>query len=133
MTMGALSVPKAAKIANVSHGTVRAWLRHDDAFREEIARWRSGPPTDAVRVAQARRVILDELTRRLLYDRVTMGTRDLMALYDRLQKQTAPKETASNEHPLPGRPHIILTSEQVERLWDEIERTDSQPEGEPAA
>ena len=123
MAVDGLSAAKAAERIGVRPRTVRLWLRSDADFREDVETWRTGPPIDGTTVAQSRRMIIDELTRRVLYERANLSLRELLNIYDRLLRESAAgtEETLDNEtHAASG--EMSLTPEQAERIWAEIDR-----------
>jgi len=119
MTLGGLSPREAARGAGVPLATVRSWL-HDEGFRKEVESWRAGPGLDEATVAQARRILVDELARRVLVERGKMSLRELLTVQERLTQEASEdrKEKEDEEGDAGG---IELTPEQVERVWAEIE------------
>jgi transposase-like protein len=123
MTLGGLTASDAARAVGVKPGTVRQWFCNEPEYRGELEAWRAGPPLDEVMVAQTRRLIIDELARRVLHGRSTMSLRDLLTIHDRLTQETTQNtEEKDDEETESGARGIKLTPEQAERIWAEIER-----------
>jgi transposase-like protein len=132
MTLGGMAPSDAARAVGVSAGTVNAWLRNDAAFRKGLEAWRAGPALDETTVAQARRIIVDELAKRVLHGRSKMSLRDLLTLQDRLTRKTKEKNDEDGDAES-GAGDIELTPEQVERIWAEIDRgVEGADKGAPA-
>jgi transposase-like protein len=124
MTLGGLSPTEAARAAGVPLPTVRSWFQ-DEEFRKEVEAWKAGPGMDEATVAQARRILVDELARRVLHERGKMSLRELLTVQDRLTQETSQtnKEKHDEEEEAGGKAgDIELTPEQVERVWAEIDR-----------
>jgi hypothetical protein len=122
MTLGRMTVRDAARAVGISADTVNRWLRKDAAFRRELDAWRAGPTMDAATLAQSRRIIIDELARRMLFKREDQSIRDLISMHDRMTRETA--NVTENEHgddDVDGEP---LTPEEARKLWDEVERAE---------
>jgi transposase-like protein len=121
LTLGGLSTAKAAEAVGVKPETVRKWLSRDPEFRRLVETWKKGPPPDPVAIAQSRRVIIDELAHRVLYERSKLTLRELLAIHARLTDGT-PRQTEekSDDETTDGVGAVELTSEQAERLWADI-------------
>jgi transposase-like protein len=126
-TLGRLTIPQAAEKVGIRTGTFYRWLDRDPDYRAQYELWKSGPPADAATVAQARRIITDELALRILNERSKLPLRDLLNIHDRLLRET---RTHTEEKDVPDdrdeRPR--LTPEEVERIWEEIERDAPSPD-----
>ena len=138
IVVGRLTIPQAAKKADVTKETIRHWLRDDAEFRAEVERWASGPPIDEVAVAQSRRILTDEFARRLLYGRTRYSLRDLMGLYDRLTRTPGVNTEADDEDDETDEEEDdALTPEEAERIVEEIRGSGEHPDegaaGKPGA
>ena len=133
MTLGGLRPTKVAKLVGVTPHTVRRWLRTDPEFREEFEAWQHGPQPDATTIAQSRRIIIDELARRVLRDRQDMSIRDLLNIHDRLIKETTSMSEEKDDDRSDPADGIELTPEQAERIWAERERQRLRAEADAAA
>ena len=123
LTLGGLTRKQAGKVVGVSGKSIGDWIRKDPEFKRQLEAWRAGPAPDARTVAQSRRIILDELGRRVLHDRETLSMRELLAVYDRLTKEgatdTEEDHDDDGEH---GSSGFELTPEQAERIWAMLEQ-----------
>jgi len=129
MTLGGMMAKDAARIVGLHPMTVHRWMSRDAEFRREVEAWRAGPGLDEATLAQARRIIIDELARRVLHEREKMSLRDLLNVHDRLieeSPQNTEKEDEDEETESQAR-SIELTPEQVERIWAEIEQGVGRP------
>ena len=124
VTLGGLSITEAARSVGISSSTFRDWRESDPAFRAELEAWKAGPPLSEVTVAQVRRIIFDELARRILEDRSKFSHRELIGIYDRITREQASnmEEDGSEDD------EEALTREEAERLWAEIEREEKAPQ-----
>jgi len=139
LTLGGLTQKEAAEAVGVCPDTVGEWKRKDPEFNRQLEAWRAGPAPDAATVAQSRRIILDELGRRVLHERETLSMRELLAVYDRLTKEgatdTEEDHDDDGEH---GSSGFELTPEQGERIWAMLEQDrrsaeEAAPEGQGAS
>lgn len=120
LTLGGLTQKQAAEDVGVVSSTVSQWLRRDPEFKRQLDAWRAGPPPDAVTLAQSRRIIIDELARRVLHERSTFSIRELLTVDDRLGSEaTTPTQEAHDDGSADG--VIELTPEQAERVWAEVD------------
>jgi len=134
MAVGGLSASKAAECVGVRASTVRDWFRTRPELQRQLDAWRTGPPVDATTLAQSRRMIIDELTRRVLHERANLSLRELLNIYDRLLREGAAgkEENLDNETDAPSS-GPQLTPEQAERIWAEIDRELQRTEADPPA
>jgi transposase len=124
MTLGGLTATEAARAVGRSVYTIRGWMQQDE-YRKEVEAWKAGPGLDEATVAQARRILVDELARRVLNERGKMSLRELLTVQDRLTQETSQnnkEKEDDGEEEGEGAGGIELTPEQVERVWAEIDR-----------
>ena len=125
MTLGRLSGAKAAKAAGVKPGTLYAW-KHDPEFRAELERWRNGPPIVRESTRQTLRVLADELARRALALDDETPIRDLISIFDRVQKLNDITHTEEDHDDADLASLDELTPEQAERLLEALEKEDQE-------
>ena len=121
LTLGGLTRKEVAAAVGVVPETITKWAR-EQIFRKELEAWRHGPDADVVRVKQSRRIIIDELARRVLNERTEMNLRDLLTVHDRLTKEIPVNEenTHDDEDVEDAADRFpTLTPEEAERAWAE--------------
>ena len=132
IAVGRLTIPQAAKKAGVAKETVRHWLRDDAEFRAQLEAWEAGPPVADAAVAQARRILFDEYTRRILYERTKLSLRDLMSLQDRLTRTANLNTETSYDDEDDDEEDDAITPEEADRIIAEVKRGGADPDGRAA-
>ncbi len=123
LTLGGLNQKQAGQAVGVSHKTISDWVRKKPEFKRQLEAWQAGPAPDATTVAQSRRIIIDELGRRVLHEREKLTIRELLTIYDRLTKEgAAVTEEKHDDDSEVGSGGFELTPEQAERIWAMLER-----------
>jgi hypothetical protein len=126
MTLGKLSVAETAEKLGIKPGSIAGWKGHDPEFRAELERWQDGPPVLRSTTRQSLRVLADELAKRALASDEETSLRDLLSIFDRVQKlnDLVSPET-SHDHADPSQLDD-LTPDQAARLWAALAAEDPQ-------
>ena len=132
LTLGGFSIAQAAAETGLTGNAIRAWLRKDPKFREEIALWRSGPPLDPVTVAQTRRAIVEELARRIVCDGPKLSQRELLQLQERFLRMAGPAPDEDPDRPL-TREECLEVFAEADREEREAARRRQEHPGAPEA
>ena len=121
MTLGRLSGLAGSRF---THASI-AW-KHDPEFRAELERWRNGPPIVRESTRQTLRVLADELARRALALDDETPIRDLISIFDRVQKLNDITHTEEDHDDADLASLDELTPEQAERLLEALEKEDQE-------
>lgn len=127
LTLGRLTRKQAGEAVGVSDKTVGDWIRKDPEFNRQLEEWRSGPAPDATTVAQSKRIIIDELARRVLQERSQFTTRELLNIHALLTRESRHQREETDDDRDGG---IELTPEQAERIWAELDGEAQRPQAD---
>ena len=133
LTLGGLTQKKAGKTVGVRAETISEWKREDPEFRRQLEEWRTGPPPDALTLAQSRRIIIDELARRVLHERSKLTIRELLTIHDRLDREGTGNQEERDDDDIGSTGGATLTPQEAERLWADIDRETRRPEEDTPA